>query len=40
VDEVPLKDLTTAEEWEWFEALVPGSLDDYLSLILSRPAGE
>jgi hypothetical protein len=40
VDEVPLEDLTTAEKWEWFEEQAPGSLDDYLTLLESRPSGE
>jgi hypothetical protein len=33
VEEIPLKDLTTAEKWEWFEEQAPGSLDDYLQLV-------
>jgi hypothetical protein len=33
VEEIPLKDLTTAEKWEWFEEQAPGRLDDYLVLI-------
>jgi hypothetical protein len=33
VEEIPLKDLTTAEKWEWFEEQAPGSLDDYLELV-------
>ncbi|MEB3322417.1 MAG: hypothetical protein VKI81_06300 [Synechococcaceae cyanobacterium] len=32
-DEVPFKDLTPAEKWEWFEEQAPGSLDDYLTLV-------
>lgn len=33
VEEIPLKDLTTAEKWEWFEERAPGRLDDYLVLV-------
>jgi hypothetical protein len=36
VEEIPLKDLTTAEKWEWFEEQAPGSLDDYLALVESK----
>jgi hypothetical protein len=40
VEEIPLKDLTTAEKWEWFEEQAPGSLDDYLVLVETRPMSD
>jgi hypothetical protein len=35
-----LKDLTAAEKWEWFEEQAPGSLDDYLVLVETRPMSD